>query len=244
MIKRVWLIISLLTALSFVACDWFHEESEVLVPVQEESESLVQEESEVLVQELTFTVDPPEVSGDMSLINITGSVEGEALSMSWDFSDVTGGFTNGLMSVQISSSLSGTASLYFDNDFSSSSGTRPQGEDEWYLRFTLGNASPSYTVYNSMETFSIPVAPYSLITLRKGPHGVEYRNRYYNSENLMSGVLSSAQYDENANTLRLKGSLRSVWGDNWVQADFNVLIGGADDRQASSNSSSMEFSYE
>lgn len=192
--------------------------------------------------ELQFTPDVPQISGEDSRININGMVDGESFSFYWDFSSAGSVTTNGLMSSQISSTIPGTASLYFDNDFNSSD--HAQGVNDWYLRFTLGNASTEYDIYNSKETFSIPQRPYSMITLRKGPSGTEFRHREYDSQNLISIIVISSEYDEVTNTLRIAGGMKSAWGNDWVTADFNVLVGGPDDRQASLNQSTFQNSFE
>lgn len=194
-----------------------------------------------IVAELKFTPQIPEIRSSESLIVIHGEVHGEPINFTWDYSEVGGVITNGLMSTTISSTVPGTVSIYFDNDFNIPNNM--QGPNDWYLRFTLGNSAPGYTIYNSMETFSIPEAPYCLITLRKGSDGTELRNRYYNVNNLMTALVSQADYDPENNTLRMSGSIKSTWGTDWIQADFNVLVGGLHDRQASLNQSSFKHAY-
>lgn len=195
-----------------------------------------------LTTELSFTPNPPAITENESLVIITGVVAGESINIKWDFSSAGFVATNGLMSSQISSTIMGTASLYFDNDFNQTDYT--QTNSDWYLRFTLGNASYDYQIYNSKKDFAIPYEPYCLITLRKGRYGTEFREAYYNESNLMSAMVTEFIYDEENNTLRLAGGIKSTWGEDWVQADFNILMGGPDDRQKSLNQSTFKNSFE
>lgn len=190
--------------------------------------------------ELEFDFDIPAVKEDESRVLYFGSIEGEAIEEVWDFQPYKGVITNGAMGVQISSSRSASVSIWLTTDLG---GTVYQKQNQWYLRITLGNLVPGDTLFNSKETFAIPAGPYSMITLRKGPEGTEYRHREYTQNNRMSAFITKSEYLADG-TLRLEGALRSEWGENWLQVEFSVLIGGPDDRNGKSNRSGMKYSFQ
>lgn len=196
------------------------------------------------VPELSFTPAVVTLGALESRVVINGNVGGEDISFAWDFQPV-GLVTNGLLDSQIVSEFPDNVSLWMDNDFNAT--YNPQDAGEWYLRFTLGNLRKTDSVLNAKETFAIPERPYAMITLRKGPDGIEYRHREYDSTNKLCVIVTDVTYDTTANTLWLQGGLKSTWGADdadWVTADFNVLFGGTDDRKASLNKSTLEYCWE
>lgn len=202
---------------------------------------------EPIQPEISVTPSVPATTDPDSHVNITGSVGGDPISFSWTFEEVvTGSSTNGAIDSQIGSgNADGTISIWVDNDFiDGGDAADDQGANDWYLRFTLGGLTLSAEVFNAKDTFAIPSRPYSMITLRKGPAGTEYRHREYNASNLMTGLVTRADYNATSNTLRLEGALRSEWGSDWVQADFSVFLGGGEDRRASGNQTYLELVFE
>jgi hypothetical protein len=194
----------------------------------------------------SFSPAPPAIADGASVVRITGSIDGEEISDFWDFSlNPDGVTTNGLMSSQISSSVGSAASLYFDNDFTQVSGIRPQGADQWYFRFTLGNAARRFEVYDAKESFSIPPGPYAMVTARRGPDGREYRHREFDEDNLIRATVSLWEYDKDNGTLRVAGSMLSVWtgSGDWLRFDFDVLLGGPDDRNARFNRNTFRYAF-
>jgi hypothetical protein len=187
---------------------------------------------------IDFTPNPPTVVGTDSEVVITGNIGGEAISQTWDFSLRGGGpRTNGSVSGQIVSGKP-AVSFTFDNDYDI------QGDSDWLVRFTFGSTQQATTLYNAKTDFPIPDRGYTMITVRKGPGGTEYRHTQHDSNNEMTGKISTFDYDENTNILRLEGGLRATWDANYVNIDFSVLIGGPDDRYNSTNQSTNQNAYE
>lgn len=208
---------------------------------------------------LAVTPDPPSVSAAESRVDVTGSIDGTAIAFSWDFQDLGAADsvnTNGAMGSQIGSgNAAGTASVWLTSDYDSAGGGAPeddQGPDDWYLRFTLGGLTLNRTVYNHKDTFAIPTRAYSQITLYRGPSPtVQYRNREHsdalNQTAVTVAVLSgSPVYDSSQDRLRIAGTMRSEWNDgtDWIEADFSVLVGGPDDRNASTNQATLRNVFE
>jgi hypothetical protein len=199
-------------------------------------------EEDGISPEIDFTpVVPALPDGTTSYVTIEGELSGQPFNLSWDYSE-RGVVTNGLISTQISSSRPGTVSITFDNDFHDPD--NPQEADDYLVRFTIGSFMPGDTVANGKRTFTIPETVYAMITLQKGPAGTEYRHFEHNSNNLLTIRITDSAYDPLLNTLRLKGGMRSEWDNDWVEAGFNVLIGGDNDRHASLNQSSFDYAFE
>lgn len=191
-------------------------------------------------QEITFATRIPTTAADRSRVEITGEIDGDPIEIIWDFESIgRGPLTNGAIEVTQSSSRSVPAvSIQINSGYG---GIYMQQTGEWYASLYLGNFSPEDRVFNAKETFAIPDAPYSLVTLRRGPGGREYRHREYNANNLTCAVVETAEWNATTGTLRLTASLRSEWdGEGWIQADFSVLLGGSDDRNGSSNRGTLQ----
>lgn len=208
---------------------------------------------------LDVTPAPPTVSGTASRVEVTGSISSSSLSFTWDFQDLGASdtvLTNGAMGSQIGSgNADGTVSVWLTSDYDTDGGGQPeddQGASDWYLRFTLGGLTLNRTVYNHKDTFAIPTRAYSQITLSQGPSpSVQYRNREHSdalSQTAQTVVVLSENpsYDAATDRLRIRGSMRSEWngGSDWVQANFSVLFGGPDDRNASTTQATLRNVFE
>jgi hypothetical protein len=190
-----------------------------------------------LAADVNFT--PNAVATTASKIVIRGSIGGEQIAFEWDYKATgQGAATNGAMFAQVGATSHGGVNLSFDNDYTP---TYVQGPSDWYVRFTLGNALATDTVFNAKKTFAEPATPYSMITVRKGPSGTPYQHTEKDPANKTAAIVTQFTVDVTARTIRLVGGIRSQWGSDYLQADFNVLVGGPDDRNKNGGSIAYVF---
>ena len=243
-----WILATIIAASFMTAC------GEELT--EEEEANTASEEATVVEVSPETTVTPslPTLpSGQESIATIKGKLGGEEIDLTWDFqtpttarqcSGVDTVLTNGAITILGRSEDSGLAGteVRMEGDWGSSNCA--MSEDDWYIYLTIGHVNKNISYANGKKEAGIQKEPYVMLTAFKGPsNDTKYRNKENDSTNTgTTAKIESVTFDAPSSSLRFKGTVRAEWsGGGYLDINFDVLAGGSQDRNASSNKKMLDY---